>query len=149
MARVTIEDNLKKGYNKFILVHLAAKRVIQLKKGKEPLVECDNREIVTALREIEENKVKVRSQSSPSGFHLEMEPELLAPADEQIEHETTIEIHEQAGLEPGAGPNGQGEAEALEEGFVEEDLETLEENESEDESDTTEIEEEAKGYKEG
>jgi DNA-directed RNA polymerase omega subunit len=31
MARVTIEDSLKKGYNKFMIVHLAAKRVIQLK----------------------------------------------------------------------------------------------------------------------
>jgi DNA-directed RNA polymerase subunit omega len=111
MARVTIEDSLKKGYNKFMLVHLAAKRVVQLKKGKEPLIECDNREIVTALREIEESRVKIRSEVSPSGAHLEMEPELPAPAEDQIEYETKIETYEKMGLEPGAGVDAQEEDE--------------------------------------
>jgi DNA-directed RNA polymerase subunit omega len=148
MARVTIEDSLKKGYNKFMIVHLAAKRVIQLKKGKEPLVECDNREIVTALREIEESKVKIRSEVSPSGAHLEMEPELPAPADDQIEPETTIETHEQVGLEPGAGFDAQGETDTFEEDSVEEGFEAQEEDEPEDESNEPGIGEEAEGYKE-
>ena len=63
MARITIEDCLKTGYNKFMLVHLAAKRVIQFRKGKEPLLTTTNREIVTALREIAAGKIKIRENS--------------------------------------------------------------------------------------
>jgi DNA-directed RNA polymerase subunit omega len=63
MARVTIEDCLKTGYNKFMLVHLAAKRVIQFRKGREPLLTTTNREIVTALREIAAGKVRMKDNS--------------------------------------------------------------------------------------
>lgn len=53
MARVTVEDCMKRINNRFLLVHLAAKRVIQLRKGGKPLVEAPrNKEIVQALREI-------------------------------------------------------------------------------------------------
>ncbi len=52
MARVTIEDCLKRVPNRFILVHLAVQRVKQLREGAPPLVECDNKEVVQALREI-------------------------------------------------------------------------------------------------
>jgi DNA-directed RNA polymerase subunit omega len=53
MARVTVEDCMKRVNNRFLLVHLAAKRVIQLRKGGKPLVEAPkNKEIVRALREI-------------------------------------------------------------------------------------------------
>ncbi len=58
MARITIQDCLKTGYNKFALVHLAAERVFQLKKGKEALVSTSNKEVVTALREIAAGKVR-------------------------------------------------------------------------------------------
>jgi DNA-directed RNA polymerase subunit omega len=64
MARITIEDCLKTGYNKFMLVHLAAKRVIQFRKGKEPLITTTNREIVTALREIAAGKIKIKENSN-------------------------------------------------------------------------------------
>ena len=64
MARITIEDCLKTGYNKFKLVHLAAKRVIQFRKGKEPLLTTTNREIVTALREIAAGKITMRENSN-------------------------------------------------------------------------------------
>ncbi len=64
MARITIEDCLKTGYNKFMLVHLAAKRVIQFRKGKEPLLTTTNKEIVTALREIAAGKIKIREKSN-------------------------------------------------------------------------------------
>ncbi len=57
MARVTVEDCLKRVENRFELVHLAIKRVKELKKNAPPLVECDNREVVTALREIAAGKV--------------------------------------------------------------------------------------------
>lgn len=60
MARITIEDALKLGYNKFELVHLATKRVIELRRGKELLIPTSNKEIVAALREIEAEKVRRR-----------------------------------------------------------------------------------------
>jgi DNA-directed RNA polymerase subunit omega len=53
MARVTIEDCLEKVNNRFLLVHLGAKRVIQLRKGAPLLVDAPkNKEVVLALREI-------------------------------------------------------------------------------------------------
>ncbi|MCD4754660.1 MAG: DNA-directed RNA polymerase subunit omega [Deltaproteobacteria bacterium] len=58
MARITIEDCLENLPNRFALVHLAIERVKQLRKGAQPLVKCKNKEIVRALREVAQNKVK-------------------------------------------------------------------------------------------
>ncbi len=58
MARITIEDCLEKVENRYELIHLATKRVKQLRNGSEPLVKCKNKDIVTALREIAASKVK-------------------------------------------------------------------------------------------
>ena len=58
MARITIEDCLEKVENRYELVHLAAKRVKQLREGAEPLVSAKNKDIVIALREIAKGKVK-------------------------------------------------------------------------------------------
>lgn len=52
MARITVEDCLKKIPSRFRLIHLAIQRVKQLREGAQPLIECDNKEIVTSLREI-------------------------------------------------------------------------------------------------
>ncbi|MGC9017003.1 MAG: DNA-directed RNA polymerase subunit omega [Caldimicrobium sp.] len=52
MARVTIEDCLKKVPSRFKLIHLAIERVKQLREGAQPLLSTDNKEIVLALREI-------------------------------------------------------------------------------------------------
>jgi DNA-directed RNA polymerase subunit omega len=53
MARITIEDCTRKVPNRFHLVQMAAIRTKQLKKGARALVETeDNKEVVTALREI-------------------------------------------------------------------------------------------------
>ena len=57
MARVTVEDCLERVDNRFALVILAAERARQLAKGARPLVECDNKPAVTALREIAAAKV--------------------------------------------------------------------------------------------
>ncbi len=58
MARITIEDALKEGKNRFALVHLSARRAKQLLKGSEPCTDGkNNREIVTALREIAAGKI--------------------------------------------------------------------------------------------
>ena len=52
MARITVEDCMAHVENRFELVHLAAKRTKQLVKGARPLVKSNNKEVVTALREI-------------------------------------------------------------------------------------------------
>src|SRR5262249_40515796 len=57
-ARVTVEDCLEKVGNRFALVILAAERARQLSKGARPLVRCDNKPAVTALREIADGRVK-------------------------------------------------------------------------------------------
>ncbi len=58
MARITIEDCLGGVSSRFELVSLATKRARQLLKGASPLLKCDNRDIVTALREIAAGKVR-------------------------------------------------------------------------------------------
>ena len=58
MARITVEDCLKKVESRFELVILAARRAKMMMKGAKPLVETDNRAIVTALREVAAAKVK-------------------------------------------------------------------------------------------
>uniref|UniRef100_A0A832A3T4 DNA-directed RNA polymerase subunit omega n=1 Tax=Desulfacinum infernum TaxID=35837 RepID=A0A832A3T4_9BACT len=58
MARVTVEDCLRQVENRFALVHLAVRRVLQLRKGATPLIEAPkNKEVVIALREIAAGKV--------------------------------------------------------------------------------------------
>ncbi len=65
MARVTVEDCLDYVDNRFGLVHLAARRVRQLVKGAERLVDSDNKDIVAALREIAAAKVRADPSSLP------------------------------------------------------------------------------------
>ena len=60
MARITVEDCLERVPNRFELVLLAARRAKQLLKGARPLAESDNKEIVTALREIAEDRVRLQ-----------------------------------------------------------------------------------------
>jgi len=59
MARITVEDCLEQIQNRFELVLGAARRAKQLLKGARPLVESDNKEVVTALREIASRKVSL------------------------------------------------------------------------------------------
>ncbi len=58
MARITVEDCLKKVGSRFELVLLAARRAKMLMRGAKPLVEKDNRPIVMALREVASGKVR-------------------------------------------------------------------------------------------
>ena len=60
MARITVEDCLKAIPNRFLLTMVATKRVKQLYKGADPLIEnkSKNRKIVHALREIAAGKVE-------------------------------------------------------------------------------------------
>ena len=57
MARVTVEDCIEKVANRFELVHVASRRTKQLKRGGQALVECENKEVVTSLREIAQGLV--------------------------------------------------------------------------------------------
>ena len=61
MARITVEDCLKRIPNRFLLVHMAAKRVRQIREGSEYLVSAPkNEDIVIALREIAAGKVSIQ-----------------------------------------------------------------------------------------
>jgi len=61
VARITIEDCLKRVNNRFILVNMAAKRVRQIREGSEYLVSSPkNEDIVVALREIAAGKIIIR-----------------------------------------------------------------------------------------
>ncbi len=65
MARITVEDCLERTENRFALVYATSKRANELIRGVTPLYKCDNKEIVTALREIAADKVKVVKQEQP------------------------------------------------------------------------------------
>lgn len=58
MSRITVEDCLERVNNRFELVMLASKRARQLFRGAKPLIDSDNREVVVALREIADGKVR-------------------------------------------------------------------------------------------
>jgi DNA-directed RNA polymerase subunit omega len=60
MARITVEDCLKKVESRFELVILAARRAKMIMRGAKPLTDTDNRPIVTALREVAAGKVEFK-----------------------------------------------------------------------------------------
>ena len=58
MARITIEDCLKRVSNRFLLVNMVAKRVRQIREGSDYLVSSPkNEDIVVALREVAAGKI--------------------------------------------------------------------------------------------
>ncbi len=58
MARITIEDCLKKVNNRFELVHMVSQRVRQIREGSDYLISSPkNEDIVIALREVAAGKV--------------------------------------------------------------------------------------------
>ena len=61
MARVTVEDCLEKVENRFALVLLASQRTRQLMKGENARLDNDgdNKEAVTALREIADGLISL------------------------------------------------------------------------------------------
>jgi len=62
MARITVEDCLDKVDNRFELVHLAAMRTKQLRRGSALLVgTTENKDIVRSLREIAAGKVNFQN----------------------------------------------------------------------------------------
>ena len=58
MARITIEDCMKKVDNRFLLVNIVVKRVRQIREGSDYLVSSPkNEDIVVSLREVTAGKV--------------------------------------------------------------------------------------------
>jgi DNA-directed RNA polymerase subunit omega len=72
MARVTVEDCLERIPNRFVLATVAVRRAKQLLRGSRPLVETDNKEVVTSLREIAEGLISPIGETVvegvPEGF---------------------------------------------------------------------------------
>jgi DNA-directed RNA polymerase subunit omega len=67
LARITIEDCLRRVPNRFLLVHMAAKRVRQIREGSEYLVSSPkNEDIVVSLREIAAGKVFLKKEDEES-----------------------------------------------------------------------------------
>jgi len=82
VARITIEDCLRKIPSRFQLVHMAAKRVRQIREGSEYLVSSPkNEDIVVALREIAADKVRIKSAQ----VEVETEEVQETPEAEEIE----------------------------------------------------------------
>lgn len=65
MARITVEDCLKKVPSRFALVLIASARAKSILKGASPLADSENRAIVTALREIAAGKVSYDGTNLP------------------------------------------------------------------------------------
>ena len=87
MARITVEDCLKRVPNRFVLVNVAAKRVRQIREGAEYLVNSPkNEDIVVSLREIAAGKIKIKESSSEDEV-----PAIEAAATEETETPKAIE----------------------------------------------------------
>ena len=92
MARITVEDCLKKVDNRFELIHLCAKRVRQLRKGSEPLVKSKNTDIVVSLREIAEGEVFQADEEELQNLLMQSKAEPDVPEiQEQATQETSSE----------------------------------------------------------
>ncbi len=87
MARITVEDCLKKVENQYDLVLLAKERTSQLNSGSQMLVKEDNdKRTVIALREIASGKVDTKELNQNAILRLRKEP------DESFQEEESEEI---------------------------------------------------------
>jgi DNA-directed RNA polymerase subunit omega len=130
MARITIEDCLKVIDNAFDICSLAGRRAKDLAAGAEPLIDCDDKPTVIALREIAaekigmdyfeiSNKEKIESQLFGSSGITEKEVvnELSQKLDEMPSVESlssslteTLEVSDKAPLEVKEGSDQVNEA---------------------------------------
>lgn len=88
MARITVEDCLEKVNNRFTLIHMAAKRVRQLRKGAEPTVLSKNKDIVVSLREIAAGHVII--DETPDEQSLIEEGENMLPEEPEAVSDVKI-----------------------------------------------------------
>ena len=88
MARVTVEDCIDKVESPYELVLVAKERATQLNSGMEPTLERDNdKNTVISLREIAEEKIKVKDLTEAAVYKLRKHVE---QADDTGEEEEEI-----------------------------------------------------------
>ena len=95
MARITVEDCLRKVENRFLLVNLVAKRVRQIREGSEYLVNAPkNEDIVISLREVAAGKVVQKSEDDIEVKSIETqgETESIEVVDESEEVQTEEDV---------------------------------------------------------
>ena len=86
MARITVEDCLKKVDNQYDLVLLAKERTVQLNAGSPMLVEEDNdKRTIISLREIGDGKIDVKEIEANAIKRLRKEPDELEQQEETEE----------------------------------------------------------------
>jgi DNA-directed RNA polymerase subunit omega len=93
MARITVEDCLKKIDSQYDLVLLAKERAAQLNSGENPLVPKDNdKNTVIALREIGEGKISLKSlEDSAINKLRKQQEEVTSPDDLEEEQDDTFD----------------------------------------------------------
>ena len=88
MARVTVEDCIDKVDSPYELVLVAKERATQLNSGLEPTIDRDNdKNTVISLREIAEEKIKVKDLADSAIYKLRKQVEQtddVAEEDEEI-----------------------------------------------------------------
>ena len=88
MARITVEDCLKKIDSQYDLVLLAKERTAQLNAGELSLVPIDNdKNTVISLREIGEGKVSIKTLEDSAINKLRKQQEVVATMEELEEEE--------------------------------------------------------------
>ena len=117
MARITVEDCLKRVPSRFLLVNMVAKRVRQIREGSEYLVSSPkNEDIVVSLREIAAGKLTVKLKKGKGSHALSAaadSPAQIAEAEPaEVEVALEAEAAEQVAETENALPEGaEGEAE--------------------------------------
>ena len=101
MARITVEDCLEKVNTRFQLVHLAAARVRQLRKGAEPLVACKNKDVVVSLREIAAEKVFIVDKSEDADS---LQDPMEKPAEDLLPEQVDTESQDKEKGDQDAAP---------------------------------------------
>ena len=94
MARITVDDCLEKVNTRFELVHIAAKRVRQIREGSEYLVNSPkNEDIVVALREVAAGKIFLKKEGKTTEEENEntVEETTEAKTDDEVKTEEATE----------------------------------------------------------
>lgn len=102
MARITVEDCLEEVENRFLLVHLAARRAKQLREGSRPLVDSpENKDVVKALREIADGKVNfdnINEMSIPEEDPFDAYRD--EPVEKEVKEEAEAMTEEESAISP-------------------------------------------------
>ncbi len=126
MARITIEDCLRRVSNRFMLVHATAKRVRQMREGAQYLVHSPkNEDIVIALRELAAGKMRIVAREIEEKAVKEEEVSEEAAKPEEVSEEAVKEeeVSEEAAKEEEVSEEAAKPEEVNEEEVKEEEVE--------------------------